>query len=277
MQELHVRRAAYASIEPEMSHSTTTRRARGCRRRRTCSTGSPPLRRARANVARRSSCSPLGWWRGRRPGRIGGVSRRRRIMTASSASSRSSSAAKSVVASRSSLLATASSASASGPSSEESPSPEPSRASPRRGSEPAAPSRSRPAGGAAPESATADVRGRRRVGVAPGVGRVDGPAEHLAEDAVEGVELFLAGHERDPGDPVEVVDRRRPRQPDGLGEPPGPLGGRRQPGPVQQVTERHRDRGEIAHRLSLIGPSLAAPAGDAGTRAGGGPPPWPPH
>jgi hypothetical protein len=49
---------AYGSIDPEMSHSTTSRRGRVRARRRASVTGSPPVRRASRSVRRRSGRSP---------------------------------------------------------------------------------------------------------------------------------------------------------------------------------------------------------------------------
>ena len=70
---------AYGSIEPEMSHSTTSRRGRSRRLRRTSRSGSPPLRCARrSDRAQVDPSVPAARARVRRDGRIGVASRRSR-------------------------------------------------------------------------------------------------------------------------------------------------------------------------------------------------------
>src|SRR5215831_13973105 len=108
---------AYGSMDPEMSHNTTSRRGSRSGARRARRNGWPPVRRAWRSVLRRSVCRPRWVCCGRRDRRSGTASVSLRMSPESMSNSAGESSAKSVLASRSVALANTSRAASSSPGS----------------------------------------------------------------------------------------------------------------------------------------------------------------
>ena len=234
---------AYGSIEPEMSHSTTSRRGRSRGARRASRTGSPAVRRAWRSVIRRSGRLPAACGRYRRV-RRGGVARARsRIIASSCRSSAADRSAKSRSASRSASEASVrhgmSSPSSCGsgwrPGS-------PGRASSGTFGRGGVAARAGAGGGTSPRgpgSAAMTAPLQRH-------GPLQADTEGRGEHPVVNLDLFRAGDQR--GEPARVQFLLRPwtHQRHGAREPFTPARIHRDARVVQLDAEPGRDRGDVA-------------------------------